>query len=188
MRIFFFLVCCHLALWSGAAGEPRPTRRPDGTFSDHYRHVARGPRHCYGYDRVQTPSLDQLAKQGVRFTQAFTPSPTPTLRMRAYDGAAAKRPRSERLWSSLAASHLTLAETLKKRRLSDRGIYRRRHSDSKALAPVLIAGSSSTTIFPRKVKPSPLGRVERRGMEVVQHAETWLNAHPAGLIRLGAPV
>src|SRR2546423_12990134 len=31
--------------------------------------------HCYGYDRVQTPAIDGLAKDGIRFAQAFTPSP-----------------------------------------------------------------------------------------------------------------
>src|SRR5947209_1922838 len=31
--------------------------------------------HCYGYDRGATPALDGLAKDGIRFTQAFTPSP-----------------------------------------------------------------------------------------------------------------
>src|SRR5512133_1816061 len=31
--------------------------------------------HCYGYDKLQTPALDALAADGVRFTEAFTPSP-----------------------------------------------------------------------------------------------------------------
>src|SRR5438046_9467356 len=31
--------------------------------------------HCYGYDKIQTPVLDALATDGIRFTQAFTPSP-----------------------------------------------------------------------------------------------------------------
>ena len=31
--------------------------------------------HCYGYESIQTPALDALAKDGIRFTQAFTPSP-----------------------------------------------------------------------------------------------------------------
>jgi arylsulfatase A-like enzyme/Flp pilus assembly protein TadD len=30
---------------------------------------------CYGYDQIQTPSIDSLAAQGFRFTQAFTPVP-----------------------------------------------------------------------------------------------------------------
>src|SRR5262249_37055635 len=31
--------------------------------------------HCYGYQHIQTPALDRLAKEGIRFDQAFTPSP-----------------------------------------------------------------------------------------------------------------
>ena len=31
--------------------------------------------HSYGYDPIQTPALDGLAKDGIRFTEAFTPSP-----------------------------------------------------------------------------------------------------------------
>src|SRR5215469_9359108 len=31
--------------------------------------------HCYGYKQIATPALDDLAKGGVRFSQAFTPSP-----------------------------------------------------------------------------------------------------------------
>src|SRR5215469_18945438 len=31
--------------------------------------------HCYGYANGSTPALDGLAKDGVRFTGAFTPSP-----------------------------------------------------------------------------------------------------------------
>ncbi len=30
---------------------------------------------CYGNARIQTPSIDQLAREGVRFTRAFTPVP-----------------------------------------------------------------------------------------------------------------
>ena len=31
--------------------------------------------HCYGYESTQTPALDGLASDGIRFSQAFTPSP-----------------------------------------------------------------------------------------------------------------
>ncbi len=34
--------------------------------------------HCYGYDLGETPALDHLAANGIRFTQAFTPSPLTT--------------------------------------------------------------------------------------------------------------
>jgi hypothetical protein len=31
--------------------------------------------HCYGSNRVETPTLDNLCEDGIRFSQAFTPSP-----------------------------------------------------------------------------------------------------------------
>src|SRR5712691_11646387 len=30
---------------------------------------------CYGYEHIQTPSIDSLAAEGIRFTQAYTPIP-----------------------------------------------------------------------------------------------------------------
>src|SRR5262249_49362439 len=30
---------------------------------------------CYGDDRIATPAIDSLAKDGIRFSSAFTPSP-----------------------------------------------------------------------------------------------------------------
>ena len=183
MRIFFFLVCCHLTLGSGAAGEPRPdkaSRRDvflitiDTLRADHV--------HCYGYDRVQTPSLDQLAKQGVRFTQAFTPSPiTNSSHASILTGLLPSAHGVSDFGVPLAASHLTLAETLKKRGYRTAAFIGAVILDSKALAPGLDRGFEFYDNFPAQSETkSRWGRVERRGMEVVQHAETWLNAHPAG--------
>jgi arylsulfatase A-like enzyme/Flp pilus assembly protein TadD len=31
--------------------------------------------HCYGYDQIETPSIDSLAADGIRFDQAYTPIP-----------------------------------------------------------------------------------------------------------------
>ncbi len=31
--------------------------------------------HCYGYAHIETPSIDSLAAQGIRFEQAYTPVP-----------------------------------------------------------------------------------------------------------------
>ena len=76
MRIFSVLLCCHLAAAAGTAREPesKMASRPsvflitiDTLRADHV--------HCYGYERIRTPALDSLAEQGIRFKQAFTPSP-----------------------------------------------------------------------------------------------------------------
>ena len=183
MRSFFILLCCHLVLGSGAAGEPGPdktSRRDvflitiDTLRADHV--------HCYGYDRVQTPSLDQLAKQGIRFTQAFTPSPiTNSSHASILTGLLPSSHGVSDFGVPLAASHLTLAETLKKRGYRTAAFIGAVILDSKALAPGLDRGFEFYDNFPAQSETkSRWGRVERRGMEVVQHAETWLNAHPAG--------
>ena len=183
MRIFFILLCCHLALASGAAGQPGPDKTPrrdvflitiDTLRADHV--------HCYGYDGVQTPSLDQLAKQGVRFTQAFTPSPiTNSSHASILTGLLPSSHGVSDFGVPLAASHLTLAETLKKRGYRTAAFIGAVILDSKALAPGLDRGFEFYDNFPAHAETkSRWGRVERRGMEVVQHAEAWLTAHPAG--------
>src|SRR5215469_11349557 len=72
LRILIF--ACHVV--GAGAAQPALTKSPphdvylitmDTLRADHV--------HCYGYDRVQTPALDNLANDGIRFTQAFTPSP-----------------------------------------------------------------------------------------------------------------
>ena len=76
MRIFFVLLCCHLAAGASAAREPESEKvsRP-GVFLITIDTLRADHVHCYGYDRIRTPALDLLAEQGIRFTQAFTPSP-----------------------------------------------------------------------------------------------------------------
>jgi len=183
MRSFFILLCCHLVLGSSAAGEPTPdktSRRDvflitiDTLRADHV--------HCYGYDRVQTPSLDQLAKQGIRFTQAFTPSPiTNSSHASILTGLLPSSHGVSDFGVPLASSHLTLGEALKKRGYGTAAFIGAVILDSKALAPGLDRGFDFYDNFPAQSETkSRWGRVERRGMEVVQHAETWLNAHPAG--------
>src|SRR5258705_749051 len=183
MRIFFFLVGCHLALGSGAAGEPRPdkaSRRDvflitiDTLRADHV--------HCYGYDRVQTPSLDQLAKQGVRFTQAFTASPIPnSSHASILTGLLPSAHGVSDFGVPLAVSHLTLAALLAKRGYRTAAFIGAVILDSKNLAPGLDRGFEFYDNFPEPATTkSRWGRIERRGMEVEQRAESWLDSHPTG--------
>jgi len=172
-----------LVLGSSAAGEPTPdktSRRDvflitiDTLRADHV--------HCYGYNRVQTPSLDQLAKQGIRFTQAFTPSPiTNSSHASILTGLLPSSHGVSDFGVPLASSHLTLAEALKKRGYGTAAFIGAVILDTKALAPGLDRRCDFYDNFPAQSETkSRWGRVERRGMEVVQHVETWLNAHPAG--------
>jgi arylsulfatase A-like enzyme len=89
---------------------------------------------CYGADLHETPRLDALAREGVRFTQAYTPSPvcTPTrasmmtgkhparLRMTTWYEASANPPQDRALIppvteGNLPLSEITLAEVLREK-------------------------------------------------------------------------
>src|SRR2546427_4848454 len=178
MRSFFILLCCHLVLGSGAAGEPTPDKTSgrdvflitiDTLRADHV--------HCYGYDRVQTPSLDQLAKQGIRFTQAFTPSPiTNTSHVSILTGLLPDSHGVSDFGIPLAVKHHTLAGRLEKQGYRTAAFIGAVILGSKTLASGLDRGFEFYDNFPEKTESkSRWGRIERRGMDVVQRAEIWLN-------------
>ena len=118
---------------------------------------------CYGYQWIQTPTIDQLAKQGIRFAQAFTPSPiTNTSHASILTGLLPSSHGVSDFGVPLTADHSTLAELLEK-------------------APGLDRGFEFYDNFPEKTETkSRWGRLERRGMDVVQRAETWLDGHRTG--------
>src|SRR5271154_5472123 len=69
--------------------------------------------HCYGYENIQTPALDGLAKDGVRFTQAFTPSPiTNTSHTSILTGLLPSSHGVTDFAVPLSSAHPTLAELL----------------------------------------------------------------------------
>jgi choline-sulfatase len=166
MRIFFVLLCCHLAAGASAAQEPEPDQvsRP-GVFLITIDTLRADHVHCYGYDRIRTPALDLLAKQGIRFTEAFTPSPIT----------------NSSHTSIMTGLYPTLAELLAKGGYRTAAFIGAVILDSKNLAPGLDRGFEFYDNFPElKATKSRWGRLERRGMEVEQHAESWLNAHTVG--------
>jgi choline-sulfatase len=138
--------------------------------------------HCYGYNHVETPALDGLARDGVRFEQAFTPSPiTNTSHASILTG----------LWPGshgvtdfavpLSPLHPTLAELLKKQSYHTAAFIGAVILDSKTLAPGFDRGFDFYDNFPEHPQTkSRWGRVERRGIDVAQRAESWLTRHPAG--------
>ncbi len=183
MRILFVLLCCHLAAGASTAREPEPDKvsRPavflitiDTLRADHV--------HCYGYDRIQTPALDLLAKQGIRFTQAFTASPiTNSSHTSIMTGLLPSSHGVSDFGVPLAAIYPTLAELLTKGGYRTSAFIGAVILDSKNLAPGLDRGFEFYDNFPEPATTkSRWGRLERRGMEVEQRAESWLNAHPAG--------
>jgi choline-sulfatase len=138
--------------------------------------------HCYGYNQVETPALDSLAEHGIRFTQAFTPSPiTNTSHTTILTGLLPSSHGVTDFAVPLAPSHLTWAELLKARGYHTAAFIGSVILDSHSLAPGLDRGFDYYDDFPEHLpRTVHWGRVERRGMVVVARAEKWLSAHPGG--------
>jgi len=182
VKIIPFILCWLLAaaVAAGGDGTPEKTARRDVFLitidtlrSDHVR--------CYGYERIQTPAIDELAKQGIRFTQAFTPSPiTNTSHTSILTGLLPSSHGVSDFGVPLTANHSTLAEILNKEGYRTAAFIGSVILDSRTLAPGLDRGFQFYDNFPEKTETkSRWGRIERRGMDVVQRAETWISAHDA---------
>ena len=178
LRIIFcwFLATAAAIVSDGASEKMRPGDvfliTIDTLRSDHV--------HCYGYERIQTPAMDQLAKQGIRFTQAFTPSPiTNTSHASILTGLLPSSHGVSDFGVPLAGNHSTLAELLKRTGHQTAAFIGSVILDGKTLAPGLDRGFEFYDNFPEMMETkSRWGRLERRGMDVVQRAEAWLDAHP----------
>lgn len=69
---------------------------------------------CYGYGKETTPTLDRLAREGVLFESAYTPSPRTTQALGAL--VTGRYPQTigvRSLWKKLQKDEVTLAEVLK---------------------------------------------------------------------------
>jgi arylsulfatase A-like enzyme len=137
--------------------------------------------HCYGYGRIRTPALDALAKEGILFAEAFTPSPiTNTSHTSILTGLLPSTHGVTDFGVLLAGKNQTLAELLKKQGYETAAFIGSVVLDSKEFAPGLDRGFDFYDNFPRPARTkSRWGRLERRGEDVVQHANAWLNAHRA---------
>jgi len=137
---------------------------------------------CYGYKQIETPAIDGLATDGVRFTQAFTHSPiTNTSHITILTGLLPSVHGVTDFAVPLAPSHVTWAELLKKQGYQTAAFIGAVILDSSTLAPGLDRGFDFYDNFPAKAESKERwGRVERRAMDVVQHAESWLDQHPNG--------
>jgi choline-sulfatase len=165
-----------------AGAQVRPKPSPPNVFLITIDTLRADHVHCYGYDKIQTPALDALAADGVRFTQAFTPSPiTNTSHTTILTGLLPSSHRVTDFAVPLASNHITWAELLKGKGYHTAAFIGAVILDSKSLAPGLDRGFDFYDNFPEHSESkSRWGRVERRGMDVVQHAEKWLAAHPSG--------
>src|SRR5271167_2177187 len=133
---------------------------------------------CYGYKRVETPALDALAADGVRFAQAFTHSPiTNTSHTTIMTGLLPSVHGVTDFGIPLSPQHVTAAELLKKKGYATAAFIGAVILDSNTLAPGLDRGFDFYDNFPKTDSKDAegkntqrWGRVERRGMEVVEHA------------------
>lgn len=175
-------VCLVVLLGPAApASAPSTARRPD-VFLITIDTLRADHIHCYGYDRVETPGLDGLAKDGTRFTEAFTPSPiTNSSHASILTGLLPGSHGVTDFAVPLSPAYPTVAELLKKQSYHTAAFIGAVILDSKTQAPGFDRGFDFYDNFPEPpTTKSRWGRVERRGTEVVRHAEEWLNRHPTG--------
>ena len=182
MKVFPALLAgCLTTILSVAASSQEKESPPDVFLvtidtlrADHIR--------CYGYERIQTPALDRLAQDGVRFAQAFTPSPiTNTSHISILTGLLPSSHGVTDFAVPLSPAYPTWADLLHQQGYHTAAFIGAVILDSKTLAPGLDRGFDYYDNFPQHSQTkSRWGRLERRGMDVVERAETWLSAHPQG--------
>ncbi|HEX8041253.1 MAG TPA: sulfatase-like hydrolase/transferase, partial [Chryseosolibacter sp.] len=58
----------------GALGQPKTERLPNIVYiyADDLGYAELG---CYGQEKIRTPNLDRMAREGMRFTQHYTSTP-----------------------------------------------------------------------------------------------------------------
>jgi len=131
---------------------------------------------CYGYSGVKTPAIDGLAKDGLRFTSAFTPVPvTNSSHASILTGLYPSSHGVTDFGVALSGNHLTWASLLQKQGYGTAAFIGAVVLDSKTLAPGFDQGFDFYDNFPPHAGKGHWDVEERRGMEVVQHAEKWLD-------------
>jgi arylsulfatase A-like enzyme/Tfp pilus assembly protein PilF len=137
--------------------------------------------HCYGDEQIQTPALDSIAQDGIRFTQAFTPSPiTNTAHTSILTGLLPSVHGVTDFGIPLAKTIPTWPELLNQNGYQTAAFIGAVVLDSRTLAPGLDRGFDYYDNFPSDSGESKhWGRVERRGEDVVHRAEAWMDGHPA---------
>jgi choline-sulfatase len=131
---------------------------------------------CYGYTGVKTPAMDSLAKDGIRFANAFTPIPvTNSSHASIMTGLYPSSHGVMDFGVALSATHVTWAALLQKHGYATAAFIGAVVLDSKTLAPGFDQGFDYYDNFLPHTGKGHWDVEERRGMEVVQHAEKWLD-------------
>lgn len=181
MKAAQVLFLCSLSVAAAGLSTAKKNAQPD-VFLVTIDTLRADHIHCFGDEHIKTPALDGLARDGVRFSQAFTPTPiTNTSHATILTGLLPSRHGVTDFAMPLSATHRTWAELLKDRGYHTAAFIGAVILDAKAMAPGLDRGFDFYDNFPENPRTkSRWGRVERRGMYVVQHAESWLGTHRAG--------
>jgi choline-sulfatase len=176
------VLCCALLAGHMLSGQAQRKLSAPNVFLITIDTLRADHVHCYGDSDIQTPAIDALAKEGMRFTQAFTPSPiTNSSHTSILTGLMPSSHGVTDFAVPLASAHATWAELLKQKGYHTAAFIGAVILDSKSLSPGLDRGFDYYDNFPEHSDTkSRWGRVERRGMDVVSHAEKWLTAHSAG--------
>lgn len=181
MKAIRVLLLCCLATgaWAGSAAQKVP---PPDVFLVTIDTLRADHIHCYGYDQIQTPALDSLAKDGIRFEQAFTPSPITNIsHATILTGLLPSSHGVNDFGVPLSPDHPAWAELLKSQGYHTAAFIAAVVLDSKEIAPGFNRGFDFYDNFPEKAdSKAHWGRVERRGMDVVQRTEDWLNGQRSG--------
>lgn len=131
---------------------------------------------CYGYSDVKTPAMDSLARDGIRFANAFTPVPvTNSSHASILTGLYPSSHGVTDFGVALSGTHVTWAALLQKDGYATAAFIGAVVLDSKTLAPGFEQGFDYYDNFPPHTGKGHWDVEERRGMEVVQHAEKWLD-------------
>jgi choline-sulfatase len=166
-----------------AAGSSVPTKTaPPDIFLITIDTLRADHLHCYGYHKIETPTLDKLCEDGIRFSQAFTPSPiTNSSHATILTGLLPSLHGVTDFAIPLSITHPTIAALLKEKGYRTAAFIGAVILDSRSLAPGFDRGFDFYDNFPEHSSlRTRWGTVERRGMTVIQHAEAWLSSHPTG--------
>src|ERR1700739_2791211 len=134
------LIGCGMGSFSFAQTSP-PRQPPPDVFLITIDTLRADHVGCYGYKQVDTPALDALAADGIRFTQAFTHSPiTNTSHTTILTGLLPSVHGVTDFGVRLSPQHATWAELLKKRGYHTAAFIGAVILDSTTLAPGLDRG------------------------------------------------
>lgn len=132
--------------------------------------------HCYGYDQIQTPNIDSLAAEGIRFTHAFTPIPItlPSHAVMLTGTYPMMSGMHDFSGNTLSPSQPTLAKVLRARGYDTGAVIGAAVLDRRFGLNQGFDFYYDHFDFSRLAEAN-LDRMERSGRDVIDQALTWLN-------------